>query len=190
MLKLQFDWYTNRTFENRTQSNSNPSLITSGIPGSLLQSSAHLKPFLWNFFVYEKHMRYTPGLSCLSFQFLTPVLHKSWVRKLNVSLGLIDFFWWVQFRLIFWLYQTQSMNWVWLSLIEFDCIWLKFTLRSIGFNLLCRVCFMTLAPQQFSFNVVLLWCETKFINYINLLSKHQWNIRIFPFTKKSYLRRA
>ena len=39
----------------------------SGIPGRLLlliwslQSTAYLKPFLRNFFVYEKHVRYTPG---------------------------------------------------------------------------------------------------------------------------------
>ena len=39
----------------------------SDIPGNLLlriwswQSTAHLKPFLRNFFVYEKHVRYTPG---------------------------------------------------------------------------------------------------------------------------------
>ena len=46
----------------------------SGIPGSLLlriwslQSTAHLKLFLRNFFVYEKHVRYTPGWSNSRFQ--------------------------------------------------------------------------------------------------------------------------
>ena len=45
----------------------------SGIPGSLwlyiwsLQSTTHLKPFLRNFFIYERHVRYTQGWSNSSF---------------------------------------------------------------------------------------------------------------------------
>ena len=134
--------------------------------------------------LFTKNMCYTPGLSTcsLSFQFSTPVLHKSWDRKLNVCFGSIDFF---SVSSILFHCRTQSNSIYELSLIEFDCVWLTFTL--IGFNLLCQACYTTLARQPFSFNVMLLWCETKFINYINLLYKHQWDIWIFSFTRKSYL---
>ena len=105
----------------------------SGISGSLLlhiwslQSTAHLKPFLRNFFVYEKHVRYTPGWSNSSFQDLVMDFQRlfytnhefenrtfDWVRLIFFS------FWWVRFRSIAELNRTQSMNWVWLSSIGLD----------------------------------------------------------------------
>ena len=83
----------------------------------------HLKPFLRNFFVYEKHVRYTPAFN---FQRLFYTNHEFknrtfvWVRLIFFS------FQWVRFRLI-----VKLNPW-----IEFDWVRLKFS--SIGFDLLCR----------------------------------------------------
>ena len=82
----------------------------SGISDSLLlhiwrlQSTAHLKPFLRNFFVYEKHVRYTPGWSNLSFQDLVMDFQRlfytnhefenrtfDWVRLIFFLFGEFDF---------------------------------------------------------------------------------------------------
>ena len=70
----------------------------SGIPASLLlhiwslQSTAYLKLFLRNFFVHEKHVRYTPGSSISSFQDLVmDFQHKSRVRKWNARLAAATF---------------------------------------------------------------------------------------------------
>ena len=80
-----------------------------------------------NFFVHEKHVRYTPVSSSSSFQNAC-FARKSRVRKSNVRLGSFDFFSyrWVRFRSIVELNPS----------IEFDWVRLKFS--SIGFDLLCR----------------------------------------------------
>ena len=102
----------------------------SGIPGSLLlriwslQSIAHLKPFLRNFFVYEKHVRYTPGWSNSSFQDLVMDFQRLFYT--NHEFDWFFSFRWVRFRSIAELNRTQSMNWFRLSSIEFDwnLVWL------------------------------------------------------------------
>ena len=69
----------------------------SDIPGNLLlriwswQSTAHLKPFLRNFFVYEKHVRYTPGSSNSSFQDLVMDFQRLFYTNSNGPLSSIDF---------------------------------------------------------------------------------------------------
>ena len=106
----------------------------SGIPGSLLlriwslQSMAYLKPFLQNFFVYEKHVRYTPGSSNSSFQDLVKDFQRLfytnhefenrtfvWVRLIFFSVSSILF----DCRI-----QSNSIHE--LSSIEFD--WVRFTM--------------------------------------------------------------
>ena len=83
------------------------------IPGSLLlntwslQSTAHLKPLLRNFFVYEKHVRCTRGSSNSSFQDLV-----------------MDFQ-----RLFYTNHEFENRTFVWVRLIfllfrEFDFVWL------------------------------------------------------------------
>ena len=56
-----------------------------------LQSTAHLKPFLRNFFVYEKHVRYTPGSSNSSFQDLVMDFQRLFYTNSNGPLSSIDF---------------------------------------------------------------------------------------------------
>ena len=57
---LMNGWYTGRYAFRYTGS-----LL---LPIWSLQSTAHLKPFLWNFFVWGKRVSYTLGSSYLSFQ--------------------------------------------------------------------------------------------------------------------------
>ena len=96
---------------------------------------------IWSHFcgisLFTKNMCYTLGLSTcrLSFQFSTPVLHKSWDRKLNVCLGSIDFFF-GQFNFVS-LSNSIELNlwtefdWVWLRLIEIYFDWVQFTMPGV-----------------------------------------------------------
>ena len=104
----------------------------SGIPGSLLlriwclQSTAHLKPFPRNFFLYEH--------TCATLRAQVTRASKIWLwifkacfthissSKIERSFGFDWFFSFrgVRFRSIVEFNRTQSMNWVRLSLIGFD----------------------------------------------------------------------
>ena len=103
----------------------------SGIPGSLLlriwslQSTAHLKRFLRNFFVYEEQVHYTPGSSNSSFQDLVmdfQCLFYTNHKFENVRLGSIDFFFlFGEFDFVRLSNSIELNQW-----IEFDLVRLKF----------------------------------------------------------------
>ena len=82
---------------------------------------------IWSHFcgisLFTKNVSYTPGLSTcsLSFQFSTPVLHKSWDRKLNVCLGSIDFFFFGQFNFVS-LSNSIELN-LWIE-CDWNLLWL------------------------------------------------------------------
>ena len=101
-----------------------------------LKSTAHLKPFLRNFFVYEKHVRYTPDWSNSSFQDLVTDLQSLFYTNHEFENRTFDWVW-----LIFFLFGefdfVRLPNSIELNpRIEFDWVRLKFS--SIGFDLLCR----------------------------------------------------
>ena len=114
----------------------------SGIPGSLLlriwslQSTAHLKRFLRNFFVYEEQVHYTPGSSNSSFQDLVmdfQCLFYTNHKFENVRLGSIYFFFFSVSSISFDC-RTQSN-----SINELSSIWFDWNLvRFTDFDLLCR----------------------------------------------------
>ena len=101
----------------------------SGIPGSLLfctwslQSTAHLKPFPRNFFVYGKHVHYSPGWSNSNFQDLVMDFQRlfytnhEFQNRTFFSLRLIFFF---SVSSISFNCRTQSNSIHELSSIEFD----------------------------------------------------------------------
>ena len=114
----------------------------SSIPGSLLlrigslQSTAYLKPFLRNFFVYEKHVRYTLGWSTSSFQDLVMDFQCLFYTNHELKNRTV-----ISVQLFFFLFRefdfVQLSNSIELNpWIEFNWVWLKFSM--IGFDLLCR----------------------------------------------------
>ena len=114
-----------------------------GVPFTILQCTAHLKPFLRNFFVYEKQERYTPGSSNLSFQDLVMDFRRLFYTNHEFENRTFVWVWsiffsfrWVRFRAIVEFNRTQSNSIHELSSIEFD--WVSFKFSSIRFDLLCR----------------------------------------------------
>ena len=128
-----------------------------GVPFTILQCTAHLKPFLRNFFVYEKQERYTPGSSNLSFQDLVMDFRRLFYTNHEFENRTFVWVWsiffsfrWVRFRAIVEFNRTQSnsihesssIQIAGLGLIGFD--WNLVRLGSIDFagpkenDLLCE----------------------------------------------------
>ena len=103
-----------------------------------LQSTAHLKPFLRNFVVYQKHVRHTPGSSNSSFQdlvvdfqclFYTNHEFENrtfvWVRLIFFLFGEFDF---VRLSNSIELNPWIEFDWVRLGSIEIEFDWVRFTM--------------------------------------------------------------
>ena len=78
--------------------------------------TAHLKPFLWNFFL---HVHYPPFSSKIWLLIFNAFFYRNREFKIRTFawVWLIFSFWLVRFCSIVKLIRTQSMNWVWFSSI-------------------------------------------------------------------------